>query len=328
MSTSGILARPHVRRGEALYAIRNKAFAVRFRLERMFRSGQFPIIPTLPAANTGDSLASVSPETMADLRLRSDRRLAAVAMVMVALPSLWFVTADLALYQGNLAFLGARFMVRLFLVGVPLVGVALLQRCKQREPYRRTVFVVSLGLALAFVAINAVRPSGSGLPIGSPLFVIAVMYAALPNTFWKQAIPPLMLSAGVIGVDLAWLLAPGGRFVPDVVVFASLNAVGLLVVRRRIELEAGIDEAWENEQAARRAAERALAELHALRGIIPICSHCKCVRTEQGDWQQIEQYVREHSAAEFSHGICPDCLQVYYREELDEELLRAAKQRQ
>ncbi len=51
----------------------------------------------------------------------------------------------------------------------------------------------------------------------------------------------------------------------------------------------------------------ALEEIRTLRGIIPICSHCRKVRDEAGSWSQLEAYVHEHSQTQFSHGICPDC---------------------
>ncbi len=54
--------------------------------------------------------------------------------------------------------------------------------------------------------------------------------------------------------------------------------------------------------------EQALGEVKKLRGILPICSNCKKIRDDQGYWKQIETYIREHSEADFSHGICPDCL--------------------
>jgi PAS domain S-box-containing protein len=54
------------------------------------------------------------------------------------------------------------------------------------------------------------------------------------------------------------------------------------------------------------------AEMGQLRGLLPICSHCKRIRDDQGDWHQVEQYVRDHSEAEFSHGVCPDCLEAEY----------------
>jgi sigma-B regulation protein RsbU (phosphoserine phosphatase) len=54
--------------------------------------------------------------------------------------------------------------------------------------------------------------------------------------------------------------------------------------------------------------EDALARVKQLEGIIPICMYCKNVRNEKEYWQRVELYVSEHSAARFSHGICPTCL--------------------
>lgn len=55
-----------------------------------------------------------------------------------------------------------------------------------------------------------------------------------------------------------------------------------------------------------------IAKLTSLEGILPICAHCKKIRDEQGNWQQLEQYIHDHSDAEFSHGVCPECKQKYY----------------
>jgi GAF domain-containing protein len=56
----------------------------------------------------------------------------------------------------------------------------------------------------------------------------------------------------------------------------------------------------------------ALSQVKALQGLLPICAHCKKIRDDQGYWQQIESYISQHSQAEFSHGICPDCLRENY----------------
>lgn len=53
-------------------------------------------------------------------------------------------------------------------------------------------------------------------------------------------------------------------------------------------------------------------EIKMLQGLLPICSSCKKVRDDEGYWNQIESYVRTHSEAEFSHGICPDCFKENY----------------
>ncbi len=53
--------------------------------------------------------------------------------------------------------------------------------------------------------------------------------------------------------------------------------------------------------------EEALEKVKLLEGIIPICMYCKKIRDDEKSWQQMEQYISDHSAAQFSHGICPDC---------------------
>jgi PAS domain S-box-containing protein len=56
----------------------------------------------------------------------------------------------------------------------------------------------------------------------------------------------------------------------------------------------------------------AFLKIKVLKGLIPICASCKKIRDDQGFWQQIESYIRDHSEAEFSHGICPDCKKKLY----------------
>ncbi len=55
----------------------------------------------------------------------------------------------------------------------------------------------------------------------------------------------------------------------------------------------------------------ALAEVKTLSGMIPICGWCKKVRSDQGYWQSVEQYVGTHSDATFSHGMCPECAEKF-----------------
>lgn len=59
---------------------------------------------------------------------------------------------------------------------------------------------------------------------------------------------------------------------------------------------------------------QALAEVKTLSGFIPICAYCKKVRDDQGYWKQVEDYIASHSNAEFSHGLCPECLARLYPE--------------
>ena len=55
-----------------------------------------------------------------------------------------------------------------------------------------------------------------------------------------------------------------------------------------------------------------ISERKRLGGLLPICASCKKIRDDQGYWQQVEVYIRQHSEAQFSHGLCPDCKQKLY----------------
>ena len=60
--------------------------------------------------------------------------------------------------------------------------------------------------------------------------------------------------------------------------------------------------------------EGALSKVKLLSGFLPICASCKNIRDDKGYWNQIESYIRDHSEAEFSHGICPECAKKLYPE--------------
>lgn len=60
------------------------------------------------------------------------------------------------------------------------------------------------------------------------------------------------------------------------------------------------------------ALQKALGDIKTLTGLLPICANCKKIRDDKGYWNQIEDYISEHSAAEFSHGLCPQCAEKLY----------------
>ena len=71
------------------------------------------------------------------------------------------------------------------------------------------------------------------------------------------------------------------------------------------------------EKALALRVEEAVSQLKLLRGMLPICASCKKIRDDSGYWNQIESYIGEHSHAEFSHSICPDCMEKLYPEYAD-----------
>ena len=56
------------------------------------------------------------------------------------------------------------------------------------------------------------------------------------------------------------------------------------------------------------------ARVRTLEGLLPTCAYCKDIRDEEGEWQQMEEYVASRSAAQFTHGICPKCVAIHFSE--------------
>jgi len=58
----------------------------------------------------------------------------------------------------------------------------------------------------------------------------------------------------------------------------------------------------------------ALTQIKTLKGLLPICASCKKIRDKEGCWLILEEYIQDHSEAQFSHGICPECAKQLYPE--------------
>jgi uncharacterized membrane protein YccC len=59
--------------------------------------------------------------------------------------------------------------------------------------------------------------------------------------------------------------------------------------------------------------KRAEEQIKTLEGLISICSSCKKIRDDRGNWDILERYIQKHSEAQFTHGMCPECLEQFYR---------------
>lgn len=261
-------------------------------------------------------LSGAATEALADmdlLQVRSDRRLVSAVLVFILVPLFWSLGLEIAVYGNDLPRLQARLAMRGLAVLVPVLGLLAVRAAHTRRAYSRAVLAIVLTMELNLVN-NLLRPQGSMLPMRAALMFLIVMYVALPNSFARQVWPPLFYTAGVIAERALWLTSDAaGDFATDVLILLFVNAIGVVMVHRRVALEREIAIRFRSEQKSRFAAQQALADLKVLRGIVPICSHCRKVRTEIGDWQQLEQYVAEHTEADFSHGVCPGCMREHYR---------------
>ncbi len=165
------------------------------------------------------------------------------------------------------------------------------------------VIIVCLFLSVVIFAIDLSIPLGvaGGVPY------IAVVLVSL----WSEK-KRLTIMAAVIGSILTLLgfyYSPSGGEMWKVIfnralaLFAIWTTAVLSLQRRKIIVE--------REQALRDR-EQALENLKILHGLIPICASCKKIRDDEGYWNEVADYISEHSEAEFTHGICSECVKKLY----------------
>ena len=124
-----------------------------------------------------------------------------------------------------------------------------------------------------------------------------------------QAAPDLPIIVLTVGDDEEVAVAAVREGAQDFLVKGQING-NLLVRAVRYALER--KRAERKLEAEHRRLQKAFEEIRTLRGIVPICSRCKKIRDDQGYWSQVEVYVQDHTEAEFSHGVCPECERKLY----------------
>lgn len=91
------------------------------------------------------------------------------------------------------------------------------------------------------------------------------------------------------------------------VVFTALSVLVASIEQHRRRVIEHLEE-------SNRTVQNAHEEIKTLRGLLPICMYCKNIKTDDEKWIPIEQYIRQQSGADFSHGLCPSCYRKHYAE--------------
>lgn len=121
--------------------------------------------------------------------------------------------------------------------------------------------------------------------------------------------PELVQQAGKAGIG-AYLVKPSSVQELDRAITIALARFDDLMALRRLNDE--LQQSNDERQKLIVNLQNALDEIKTLRGFIPICASCKKIRDDAGFWTEIEVYIRDHTEAQFSHGICPDCARKLY----------------
>ncbi|MHB8834478.1 MAG: hypothetical protein ACYC9Y_02030 [Candidatus Methylomirabilia bacterium] len=200
-----------------------------------------------------------------------------------------------------------------------------------RARLRRIIYGAPILLLVCMGYFFFVRESLSVRTMGISMFLAAVCFAIAWTLLqadtrgrkFHRIFGGLHLLWGLLLLTRALLLLTKpqyGLFDPVAVqifffVAITLFEVGIgfcFILLNAQRLEEELSHSRDNLQTALGDLQRSVSEVKVLRGLLPICASCKKIRDDQGQWRQIEVFIRDRSEAKFSHGICEDCAAKLY----------------
>lgn len=113
------------------------------------------------------------------------------------------------------------------------------------------------------------------------------------------------------GISITLPFFPKAHYLPLVLGYGIAALLGSVIIFLAGRM---LDKKEKEQEELIKNLQDALREIKTLQGIVPICSFCKKIRDDKGFWSQVEFYISQHTEAEFSHGICPDCRKKHYPE--------------
>jgi len=252
-------------------------------------------------------------------RLAQDRIQAITLMALTLLILISFIVLDVRFLPTGLA-LSASIISR----GVTFLLTGLAIWSVNRQPavksFDRIVIGWGMVVILHMLIINAARPADYIAILAWDILVIMGAYIATPIPVRLQIILAIFLSSGSALLWFAHTMPPGITFknVTVLAAFIYANIFGIFVSGQLSQAQRKQFVLFRQEHQAKEALADALAEIKILRGVIPICASCKNIRDDEGYWRELEIYIRNHSEADFSHSICPDCMQKLYPDQYRE----------
>jgi CheY-like chemotaxis protein len=195
----------------------------------------------------------------------------------------------------------------------------LLQTILNKAGHHDLLIVDSAAAAYDHLGIDHSQSDGQSSPIDLILmdFLMPTIDGVAATRHIKSLdslrdIPVIMVTAKT---DLGNLQAAFSAGAMDFIT-KPVNSIELLArVNSALTLKKEMDCRKTREWELRRSNEelqQALREVKVLKGLVPICASCKKIRNDQGFWQQLEEYLQQHSEAEFSHGLCTPCIKKLY----------------
>ncbi|MDP1890008.1 MAG: hypothetical protein Q8K55_03875 [Gemmatimonadaceae bacterium] len=252
---------------------------------------------------------SPSPDALEQRRFERDVEQARQVLAALAFPLAAFGITDALVADGNLRMLAVMWSVRALVLVALAVVWHQIGRTTNRVAFERLLFAAQLAGVVISISTHFGRGTDSLVVTRFELLCVVGYYVALPMRTLFQVVPALTMTMASLGLVAFWHRGvTGPDLVSLVVCFALANVLGVLLTTQRRAVDAEEERAWRNLVRARDHLHKTVAELRALRSVVPICPECHKVRDARNAWQQLEAYVAARGDVEFSSTLCPSCL--------------------
>ena len=241
-------------------------------------------------------------------RLGTDRKLISVTCVILVLAVCGYLLNDLRHPDVDNPSWRILLAGRMAIVIFAILYTSMLHRVDNPRMLDALTLVITLAVVFSSLWANGYRPKEFYTHVGADVVILIGIYLIIPLSQTLRFGIAAAYSAGLAYLYFVYKTPPDAMTETSVAVSLTIaNLCGVLISLRHARTQRSEYTALTNEQAARQALEQAQSEIRSLSGLIPICASCKSVRNDEGYWEQVENYVRDRSEAQFSHGLCPEC---------------------
>lgn len=208
--------------------------------------------------------------------------------------------------------------LRLGLLAGAAVLLRHLRRVSNPAAYDRAVAFSGLAVAMYLSLVAASRPHTYWGHLVVTVVVAFIALMVVPNRFAYQVAVSGAVSAGEV-LAIPFREMPTEMALVAVVSLILVTVVGAVASwqihfhrRRAFLAHELVEDSLRVKETLVSELQEALAGVRRLKGLLPICMYCHKIRDDKGYWNRVEEYIRAHSEAEFSHGLCPECLEQHF----------------
>lgn len=200
-----------------------------------------------------------------------------------------------------------------------LVCISILLVISRKIRVRSFDRIISTGCLVVYAHMLLVayfRPGDYVTIVAYDIITLVGIYLAVPIPLKYQALPAFSFT---LGSAILWLVVKHPPWetletAATMSAYVIANFVGVFSSISMNKMKRKQFSQFEEEKALKENLESALSEIKVLRGIIPICAACKKIRNDKGFYESVESYIKRHSEADFTHGMCEDCMRDWYPE--------------